>query len=384
MKKKLLVLALIGWLLVACNSTGSEDAAADLPTVVPTIVIAESVNESSVSDDAPAVEEAPVSEAVESESGEAETAVTTDTESNQATDDDVVDLDEIILYEEPQGMDYRTTLQFTMSVDGAVVGSATARGSRTVSPNASNMVFTLSGDAASGLGETMTMTQIEDAFYAILPPQNCITLAGQSGFENPFDLFLDTGGFLTDDAQRALPDETINGVDSAHYVLNAQNFASWDVTEIYEADLYLAKEGGYVTRLMISGRGVNNLLNSDASQEGDIFYELNFIPEAVPAIAVPQGCADAAELTSEYPILGDATAVQSAPGLFSYETQTSFDEVIAFYKEALTANGGWVVAQEIVQEPNATITFTGADGTLMVNLGPGQNGGVLVGILSMP
>ena len=384
MKKKLLVLALMGWLLVACNSAGSEEAAVDLPTVVPTIVLAESVNESSAPDDAPAVEEAPVGEVVESESGEGETAVSTETESNQATDSDVVDLDEIILYEEPQGMDYRTTLQFTMSVDGAVVGAATAQGSRTVSPNASNMVFTLSGDAASGLGETMTMTQIEDAFYAILPPQNCITLAGQSGFENPFDLFLDTGGFLTDDAQRALPDETINGVDSAHYVLNAQNFASWDVAEIYEADLYVAKEGGYVTRLMISGRGVNNLLNSDASQEGDIFYELNFIPEAVPAIAVPQGCADAAELTSEYPILGDATAVQSAPGLFSYETQTSFDEVIAFYKEALTASGEWAVAQEIVQEPNATITFTGADGTLMVNLGPGQNGGVLVGILSMP
>ncbi|MCB8928439.1 MAG: hypothetical protein H6652_22785 [Ardenticatenaceae bacterium] len=384
MKKKLLVLALMGWLLVACNSAGSEEAAADLPTVVPTIVIAESVNESSAPDDAPAVEEAPVGEVVESESGEAETAVTTESESNQVTDSDVVDLDEIILYEEPQGMDYRTTLQFTMSVDGAVVGAATAQGSRTVSPNASNMVFTLSGDAASGLGETMTMTQIEDAFYTILPPQNCITLAGQSGFENPFDLFLDTGGFLTDDAQRMLPDETINGVDSAHYVLNAQNFASWDVAEIYEADLYVAKEGGYVTRLMISGRGVNNLLNSDASQEGDIFYELNFIPEAVPAIAVPQGCADAAELTSEYPMLADATAVQSAPGLFSYETQTSFDEVIAFYKEALTANGEWAIAQEIVQAPNATITFTGADGTLMVNLGPGQNGGVIVGILSMP
>ena len=83
-------------------------------------------------------------------------------------------------------------------------------------------------------------------------------------------------------------------------------------------------------------------------------------------------------------MLADATAVQSAPGLFSYETQTSFDEVIAFYKEALTANGEWAIAQEIVQAPNATITFTGADGTLMVNLGPGQNGGVIVGILSMP
>ena len=58
--------------------------------------------------------------------------------------------------------------------------------------------------------------------------------------------------------------------------------------------------------------------------------------------------------------------------------------MITFYKEALTANNEWAIAQEIVQEPNASITFTGADGTIMVNLGPGQNGGVLVGILTMP
>ena len=83
-------------------------------------------------------------------------------------------------------------------------------------------------------------------------------------------------------------------------------------------------------------------------------------------------------------MLDDATAVQSAPGLFSYETQTPFEDVIAFYKETLTANNEWAVTQEIIQAPNATITFTVAGGTLMVNLGPGLNGGVLVGILSMP
>ena len=386
MKKKVLIVGLIAWLLVACNGTGGE-VADDLPTVVPTIVIAETGSESDALDNAPVVEEAPVGAEVVNE-GAGETAVTNETaaetESSESTVTDLVNLDEIILYEEPQGIDYRSTLEFIMTVDDVVVGSANAQGSRTVSPGASTMQFTMTGDAAGGLGETMTITQIEDAFYAILPPQECITLAGQSGFENPFGLFLDTGGFLTEDAQRVLPDETINGVDSAHFVLNEQNLLDWEVYEIYEADLYIAKEGGYVTRLRISGRGVNNVLNSDAAQEGEIYYELNFIPEAVPPIQVPQGCTAASDLTSEYPVLADATAVQSAPGLFSYETQTPFDEVIAFYKEALTANNEWAIAQEIVQEPNASITFTGADGTLMVNLGPGPNGGVIVGILSMP
>ncbi len=384
MKKNLLVLVLITLLLVACDGA-SEESTADLPTVVPTIVIAGSEEENAPTDDPPAAEELPVEDDVVEESGEEETAVSSEeTSESETMENSSVNLDEIILYEEPQGIDYRTTLEYRMTIGDELIGAANAQGNRTASPDASEIVFTMTGDAAGELGETMIITQIEDAFYAVLPPQPCITLSGQSGFENPFGLFLDTGGFLTEDAQRVLPDETINGVDSAHFVLSEQNLLDWEVYEIYEADLYIAKDGGYVTRLRILGRGVNNVLNSNASQEGDIFYELNFIPEAIPAIQVPEGCADATEINTQYPVLDDATAVTSGPGVFSYETQTSFDDVITFYKDSLTANNEWTVAQEIIQEPNATITFTGTGGTLMVNLGPGLNGGVLVGIIATP
>lgn len=384
MKKNLLFLVLITLLLVACDGA-SEESTADLPTVVPTIVIAGNEEENAPTDDPPAAEEVPVEDDVVEESGEEETAVSSEeTSESETMENSSVNLDEIILYEEPQGVDYRTTLEYRMTIGDELIGAANAQGNRTASPDASEIVFTMTGDAAGELGETMTITQIEDAFYAVLPPQPCITLSGQSGFENPFGLFLDTGGFLTEDAQRVLPDETINGVDSAHFVLSEQNLLDWEVYEIYEADLYIAKDGGYVTRLRILGRGVNNVLNSNASQEGDIFYELNFIPEAVPAIQVPEGCADATEINTQYPVLDDATAVTSGPGVFSYETQASFDDVITFYKDSLTANNEWTVAQEIIQEPNATITFTGAGGTLMVNLGPGLNGGVLVGIIATP
>lgn len=385
MKKKLLILVLIAMLMVACDTAGDEEAEEILPTVVPTIVIAESNDDNDPEDDAPAEEDAPVEEEA-MDGGDEETADSTEstTSENETFENSTVNLDEIILYEEPQGIDYRTTLEYRMTVGDELIGAANAQGNRTATPDASEIVFTMTGDAVGDLGETMIITQIEDAFYAVLPPQPCITLSGQSGFENPFGLFLDTGGFLTEDAQRVLPDETINGVDSAHFVLNEQNLLDWEVYEIYEADLYIAKDGGYVTRLRILGRGVNNVLNSNASQEGDIFYELNFIPEAVPAIQVPEGCTDATEINTQFPVLDDATAVQSAPGLFSYETQYSFEEVIDFYKETLTENNEWAIAQEIVQEPNASITFTGAGGTLMVNLGPGPTGGVIVGILSTP
>jgi hypothetical protein len=162
------------------------------------------------------------------------------------------------------------------------------------------------------------------------------------------------------------------------------NLLSWSVYDVYAADLYVAKEGDYVVRLLITGYGVNEVVSGNSLQEGDIYYELNNIPEAVPAITIPEGCEEATSIPADYPVLDDATAVSSGPGFYSYETQTSFDDVIAFYKESLTANNEWTVAQELIQEPNATITFTGAGGTLLVGLGPGQNGGVQVGLIVTP
>ncbi|MCB9008894.1 MAG: hypothetical protein H6656_16280 [Ardenticatenaceae bacterium] len=372
--KKYLILLLLTAVLMACDGPAGGDS--DLPTLVPTIAVQESGNqaepldEDEQSDSAPDVEESSVvDEAASGQTAEGESEV---------------NLDDSLLYNEPLDIDYRTTLEFYMTVEGERVGYVFADGRRTISPNASTMTFNMEGNAGGGLGETMTVTQIEDAFYYAAPPNDCISLAGQSGFENPFALFLDTGGFLTEEAERVLPDETINGVDSYHYELSQDNLLSWSVYDIYDADLYIAKEGGFVVRLLITGFGINEVVSGDAVQEGDIYYELNNIPESVSAITIPDGCEDAATIASDYPVMDDATAVISGPGVFSYETQNSFEDVIAFYKETLTANNEWAIAQEIVLEPNASITFTGAGGTLMVNLGPGQNGGVQVGIIATP
>ena len=296
--------------------------------------------------DAPTEEvEQPESNAEVSSSAE-DSSETANQTSEEDTGESVINLDEYFIYDEPQDMDYRTTLEFYMTVvnsDGEeeTVGYVSAEGGRTVTPDATTMTFNMEGNAGGGLGDTMIVTKIEGAFYYVMPPNECISLAvGQNGFENPFDLFLDTGGFLTEDAMRVLPDESINGVPSYHYALNQDNLLSWDVYEIYDADLYIAKEGGYVVRLLITGFGLSE---------------------------------------------ADATAVQTAPGFFTYETQTSFEDVIAFYKTELTQDNEWMVTQEIIQEPNASVIFTGVDGTLMVNLGPGlTEGSVLVNILVTP
>ncbi|MCP4415222.1 MAG: hypothetical protein GY805_01275 [Chloroflexi bacterium] len=392
MKKYISTLILFAVLAAACNTPAEEDGAEDgiLPTLVPTIVVAEAGSQNTtveeVEQSEPEAEANSEAAANEEEAAQPEEEMAAEEDGGEA----LINLDDYFIYDEPQEIDYLTTLEFYMTVlnsegEEEEVGYVYAEGGRTVTPDASTMTFGMEGNAAAGLGETMIVTRIEDAFYYVMPPNDCISLAGQGGIENPFALFLDTGGFLTEDAERVLPDETINGVPSYHYALNQDNLMSWDVYEIYDADLYIAKEGGYVVRLLITGFGLNEVVSGNQLQEGDIYYELNFIPGEVPEIGIPAGCQAADEITTEYPVLDDATAVQTAPGLFTYETQTPFDEVIEFYKTELTKDNEWAVAQELILEPNASVTFTGVGGTLMVNLGPGlTEGGVLVNILVTP
>ena len=375
MKKNNLILAvlLILW-LTACNPAGNSTTGnvVELPTIAPTPALSE-------------VEVAvPIQEAVvesetppEPESG-AETAA-----------DTAVNLDDFLLYDEPPGTNYLTTLEFYMTAanaDGSTgqVGRVFAEGARTLTPAASLMVFNMEGGAGGGLGETMTVAQIADAFYYVMPPNDCISMAGQSGFENPFDLFLDTGGFLTGEVQRVLPNQTINGVDSRHYTISPENIASLAVYEVYQADLFVAEDGRYVTRLLINGYGVNEVVSGDSLQEGEIYYELNFIPTAdVPAITPPAGCGESNAIAADYPTLPDAAGIISMEGLYSYETQTPLAEAVAFYIAEMESSG-WTLTQEIVQASNATLTFTGSGGTVMVSMGPGQSGGTQVGIIPMP
>lgn len=388
MKINNLILALLLILLLAaCNPAGGGTTGnvEELPTIAPTAVPVQETEVEPPPEAEPTVEEVEVADTAAVESNAA--PVDESGSEQNVVGETAVNLDNFLLYDEPPNTNYLTTLEFYMTVanaDGSTgqVGRVFAEGARTVTPDASLMVFNMEGGAGGGLGETMTIVQIEDAFYYSMPPNDCISMAGQSGFQNPFDLFLDTGGFLTGEVQRVLPNQTINGVNSRHYTISPENIASLAVYEVDQADLFVAEDADYVTRLLIDGYGVNEVVSGSSLQEGEIYYELNYIPtDNVPAITPPSGCAQAA--APQYPTLPDAASIISMEGLYSYETPTPLEEAVAFYKTEMQ-NNGWTLAQEIVQAPNATLTFTGSGGTVMVNMGSGQSGGTQVGIVAMP
>ena len=406
MKKfTVIILGCLFFLITACNSApGETEAAIELPTLVPTAVVIENSNTNAVNAETNTTETTNVT--TESEEN-VETAVTAEesapavmedssdtSTTNETTDNNdsgPINLDDVLLYNEPQDTDYFTTLEFQMTVNNAdgtttEIGRVFAEGSRTVEPDAKIMTFTMEGAAGGNeMGDTITIAQIENAFYALTEFNGCINMTGQSGFENPFDLFLDTGGFLAEDVQRVMPNQIVNGIDSQHYLLNQENLVDMEIYEIYNADLFVAEDGGFVTQLQITGYGINDLIGGNNAQEGDVYYELNFTPSNdVPTIVPPPECGQTNEIATDYPTLPDATGILSTEGVYAYETQTPFAEVVEFYKTEMTKDNEWTLIQEIIQEPNANLTFSGAGGTVMVGIGPGQNGGTQIGIIPTP
>jgi len=140
------------------------------------------------------------------------------------------------------------------------------------------------------------------------------------------------------------------------------------------AVIYVAKDGGYVVRLVLEGRGVSSLLAGDGSLEGDIFYQLDFTPTpSVGKITSPEGCAGAVE--SEFPMLPDASNTASFAGFLSYNTNSDLPAVVDFYKAEMAA-AGWGLLDESVIANYATLSFSMADRTVSVVVAFDEGSGV--------
>ena len=208
-------------------------------------------------------------------------------------------------YGEPAGFDsYRMSLQFNSTLTGAdgsmTTGSISIEALRDVLLNATAFTATAEGTADFGAGQQFTFTELGDMTYFILPNGGCTAFAGTNS-NNPFAIFVDDGGVLgeLEGAQLATPPtEMVNGILTNHYTfdetnLNPSDPTTPDITAV-NGDIFLAVDGGFVVRIVMTGRGSSNLLNG-VDGDGDINYELNYLDFDVPVgITVPTGCANAA------------------------------------------------------------------------------------------
>jgi hypothetical protein len=283
---------------------------------------------------------------------------------NQGGTGEALNLADPALYSQPTGLQtYRTTLDYRfegVAADGtAVAGRVQMQGAYRVEPQESSLTFTSEGAALTGGPQTFVFAEIGGAQYIVTQDAGCLTsAAGQP--DNPFGVLLNTGGFLTGQAQRLLPDETVNGVTTAVYAVDASNLdlsdpASLSVRSIEQGRLYVAQPGGYVVRVLLEGRGTSDVLTGNPNLEGDVHYQLDFLDFDQPVdIAIPPQCASAAQ--ADFPVLNDAFEVTSGGGLYSYKSNHTFDEAVAFYRAEMVA-AGWTAGVESVAAPTGLMLF---------------------------
>lgn len=263
-------------------------------------------------------------------------------------------------------MDYRFT--GTQADGSPVVSSWRLDGVGQADPPASRYTFSGEGAASINGSAIFEVTYIGDQSYFYTSEIGCVNMTVEDT-ASPFDSMVDTGGMLTSQVQRVLPDETINGVLSQHYAITADNIdpsdpSAMSITDFTGGDMYVAASGGYLVRLVLEGRGTSNLLTSDETLEGDIFYQLDFTPAvSVGEITPPEGCAGATE--SEFPVMADASNQSSFQGFLSYQSASDLQAVVDFYKAEMGALG-WSLIDENMMANIGMLRFNMGDRTVSV------------------
>ncbi len=194
-----------------------------------------------------------------------------------------VTLDDGILGMEPPDTSYRATLLFTMNAvldDGTVQeGITVADGGKIINPDDASV-------AHSFVVDTEGLTDLPD----------CVDLAALSpNWISVYDTFYGgDAGDLAGDAMLSEAGIMTNGVVVDRYAITLDNIKpeeSNDYESLTEAYVDVAREGGYLVSLVLSGTGFNNTFTVDQSEPRAIVFELNFLEfDSISEFTVPQGC----------------------------------------------------------------------------------------------
>ncbi|MFQ5418804.1 MAG: hypothetical protein ACE5EY_00430 [Anaerolineae bacterium] len=254
-------------------------------------------------------------------------------------------------------------------------------------PQAMSMTFIAEGIEGADEFGNLSMAQIGDTAYMVLPGMGCITSSTEelNLFEdNPFEDIFSSNDFVEDlsDAEYA-GTETINGIETDHYILdkNALNLDPEQQIDSAEGHLYLAKDGGYPVKLVIDGVGEFDMFE-DSGAVGEFHVELNLTNiNSVGEIVPPEDCAGASD--SEYPVLDDATNYSSFGGLINYNSGHSVKDAVAFYDTEL-ADQGWTKNEgdSFVTDTSAIMSYTQDNVTLSLIINDEGDGTISVTIIA--
>jgi hypothetical protein len=238
-------------------------------------------------------------------------------------------------------------------------------------PPASQVFVSFEGDLSESVEgvETLTFTEIGDRSYTVLPGFGCMTgsSGGLGGMTDEFDDFADTENILGEiRSADYLGEETIGGVRTFHYRFDESDIDQGGDFDEMEGHIYVAREEGYIVRMVVDGTGRMHLFDEEAMEAGTIHLEYNFTDVNVPILIDPP--AECAGAGSEYPVMDGARNLASMAGFTSYEVDASLEDAVAFYDEQLAAQGFSSDGTQTLFEGGAFLTFTQNGATINVTL----------------
>ncbi len=218
--------------------------------------------------------------------------------------------------------------------------------------------FAMTGDMTE---ERFESVQIGDKQYAVFGSE-CVSSAAAEGDELDMEVFTveDVMGDFRD-VRRVHPDETVNGIQCQHYVFD-ESSVTWATMSMAKGEVWVAADGGYIVKFTMEGEGNNPLTEEQGRIEW--VYEVKDINTPI-TIEPPAGCE---ETQSEYPIMSDATELTAMSGMVTYQSSSSFDDVLQFYQDNMSAEGWSEEGDAFVTEGMAMLSYTKDGSTVSITL----------------
>jgi hypothetical protein len=158
-----------------------------------------------------------------------------------------------------------------------------------------------------------------------------------------------------------------------------------NIAEITFGRVYIAKDGGYVVGIVIDGRGRNTILTEETDALGEVHYEIYYYDYNQPVnITPPEGCDPPGEATSGFPIPEGVSDLLSFPGLTSFSSTMSVEELTEYYKTEMVA-AGWTLDSDTSFTGLSTLMFSkdGKQATVLISSDQ-ATGNSLVAITEAP
>jgi hypothetical protein len=198
---------------------------------------------------------------------------------------------------------------------------------------------------------------------------------GEAGcliFPASYDLeesFLTPDDFLPPAALADVPldpegPETVAGQPGTRYTFEADSLGDFADAS---GELVLADEGGYALRYDFSGSTTDSrFMPGQAGQLSWRFAVTSTDPSET--LSAPGGCA------IDLPVMDDATELTSLFGVTTYTTPSSSEAVVAFYAEALPAEGWGRYSLPATQGDTTLLVYARAGEFLNVNIVAKESG----------